>query len=153
MARNANGETPWDLAQENEALRESDAYWRLNDARFNAPRQDSRRSTNTTTQPTRRGTAPEPLQPRGPACEIPGYPNPANVEGLGLSWCGPSVGLQRRGFALQAAGAWCAIAEGTSSSPEQVNARHQEINYSCDALDALGVRGGPPCRCPAGYRP
>ena len=36
-ARNAAGETPWDLAKENEALKGSDAYWRLNDARFDAP--------------------------------------------------------------------------------------------------------------------
>ena len=59
-------------------------------------------------------------------------------------------------FALQAAGAWCAIAEGTSSSPEQVTARHQEINAACDALDALYALanpGGAACQCPAGYRP
>ena len=35
--RNAAGETPWDLADANEALKGSDAYWRLNDARFSAP--------------------------------------------------------------------------------------------------------------------
>ena len=34
-ARNYKQEKPWDLAQENEALKGSDAYWRLNDARFN----------------------------------------------------------------------------------------------------------------------
>ena len=28
------GETPWDLAQANDALKSTDAYWRLNDARF-----------------------------------------------------------------------------------------------------------------------
>ena len=151
-ARNTAGRTPWDLAQENEVLRGSDAYWRLNDARFNTPRQESRRST-TTTQPTRRAGAPEQLYSQGPACEIPGYPTPVNVESLGLNWCGPSVGIQRRAIALQAAGAWCALAAGTSSSPDQVNARHQEINYSCDMLDALQARGGPPCLCPAGYRP
>ena len=60
--------------------------------------------------------------------EIPGYPNPTNVESLGLNWCGSSVSLQRRAIALQAAGAWCAISGGTSSSPEQVSARHQDIN-------------------------
>ena len=37
MARNAAGETPWDLAKANKALKGSDAYWRLNDARFEAP--------------------------------------------------------------------------------------------------------------------
>ena len=33
-ARDPNGKTPWDYAQENEALRGTDAYWLLNDARF-----------------------------------------------------------------------------------------------------------------------
>ena len=33
-ARNATGKTPWDHAKDNEALKGSDAYWRLNDARF-----------------------------------------------------------------------------------------------------------------------
>ena len=47
---------------------------------------------------------------RGRACEIPGYPRPANLSNLGLNWCGSNVGFQRRAFGLQAAGAWCAIA-------------------------------------------
>ena len=50
-AQNAEGRTPWDLADENDYLRGSDAYWRLNDARFNPPRQDSRRPP--ATQPAR----------------------------------------------------------------------------------------------------
>ncbi|MCY4355008.1 MAG: ankyrin repeat domain-containing protein [Truepera sp.] len=33
-ARNNEGRTPWDYAQENEDFRGTDAYWRLNDARF-----------------------------------------------------------------------------------------------------------------------
>ena len=33
-ARNAAGKTPWDLVQVNDALKGSDAYWRLNDAHF-----------------------------------------------------------------------------------------------------------------------
>ena len=33
-ARNAHGKTPWDYAKDNEALKSSAAYWRLNDARF-----------------------------------------------------------------------------------------------------------------------
>ena len=32
--RSENGQTPWDHAQDNEALKGTDAYWRLNDARF-----------------------------------------------------------------------------------------------------------------------
>ena len=41
--RNAAGETPWDLARDNEALKGSDSYWRLNNARFDQPVQESRR--------------------------------------------------------------------------------------------------------------
>ena len=37
MARNAAGKTPRDLAQGNEALKGSDAYQRLNEARFESP--------------------------------------------------------------------------------------------------------------------
>ena len=33
-ARNEYGKTPWDLAKENNALKDSDAYRRLNDKRF-----------------------------------------------------------------------------------------------------------------------
>ena len=132
MARNVAGETAWDIAQTNETLQGSDGYWRLNDARFNAPGRNSRRRS--TTRPERRQSAvPEPRRRQGPACELPGYPTPANVQTLGLNWCGSNVGFQRRAFALQAAGAWCAIAEGTSSSPEQVDARHREINAACDS--------------------
>ena len=152
-ARNAAGETPWDVARDNDALQRSDAYWRLNDARFQEPPEDTSRRPRPGL-PRRQGTEPSaPQRIGGPACEIPGYPSPTNVQRLGLSWCASTVGFQRRAFALQAAGAWCAIAEGTSSSPQQVSARHQEVNAACDALDALGTRGGPSCSCPAGYRP
>ena len=116
--RNAAGETPWDRARDNEALQQSDAYWRLNDARFEEPREDSFRRPRS--DPPGRPPA-EPPRPRGepedPTCEIPGHPSPTDVQGLGLSWCGSNVGFQRRVFALQAAGAWCAIAEGAPSSP------------------------------------
>ena len=33
-ARAENGVTPWDLAKDREPLKGSDAYWRLNEARF-----------------------------------------------------------------------------------------------------------------------
>ena len=151
--RNAAGETPWDRARDNDALRQSDGYWRLNDARFEEPREDSSRRPPSDLP---RGPAAAPPAPRrtgGPTCEIPGYPSPTDVQGLGLSWCGSNVGFQRRAFALQAAGAWCDIDIGSSSTAEQVRARHQEINAACDALDALAAGGGPSCRCPAGYRP
>ena len=150
--RNADGLTPWDLADQNEALKGSDIYWRLNDAQFNAPLQESRRPTAPDLA-GQQAAASERLARQGPACEIPGYPTPADVQSIGLSWCGSTVGFQRRAFALQAAGAWCAIDGGTSSSPDQISARHQEINAACDALDAFAVQGGPPCQCPDGYRP
>ena len=151
-ARNSAGRTPWDLAQENDELQGTDAYWRLNDARFDAPRQDSRRPA--TTRPDgRQFASPVPQGRRGPACEVPGYPTPGNVQSLGLTWCGPTVSFQRRAFALQAAGAWCAIDIGSSSTVEQMSARHQEINAACDALEAMQAPGIPTCQCPAGYRP
>ena len=40
MARNAAGETPWDLARDNEALKGSDGYLRLSDSRFEEPVQE-----------------------------------------------------------------------------------------------------------------
>ena len=89
----------------------------------------------------------------GGPCQIPGYPSPpGGVANLGLAWCPSSVSMQVRSFALQAAGAQCAIATGSSSTPEQINARRQEITAACDRLAALGARlGGPNCRCPPGF--
>ena len=81
----------------------------------------------------------------GGQCEIPGYPSPANVKNLGLSWCPATVDFQARAFALQAAGAQCAIATGSSSTPQQIQARRQEIQAACARLAALGVSN---CRCP-----
>ena len=150
-ARNAEGQTPWEIAEQNEVLKGSNAYWRLNGTRFDAPRQESRRPA--TTPDRQRAATPRPPVRRGPACEIPGYPTPANPQNLGLSWCSSSVDFQRRVFALQAAGAWCAIDIGSSSTLDQIDARHQEINAACDTLDAFAAQGGPSCRCTAGYRP
>ena len=88
------------------------------------------------------------------ACEIPDYPYPDDVESLGLDWCSSIVDFQVRVFALQAAGAWCAILGGSSSTPEQIEARHQEIGTTCDHLDAFAARlTDLYCRCPSGYRP
>jgi hypothetical protein len=154
-APNAAGQTPWDLAEENDVLRGSDAYWLLNDARFNAPAPDVRNPPPTTPNGRQVEVAPTPPPAQnGPGCAIPGYPAPANIQSLGVSWCGPNVDFQKRAFALQAAGAWCAIDGGSSSTPEQLSARHQEINTACDTLDALQARlGGRPCQCPEGNRP
>ena len=105
--RNAAGETPWDRARDNEALQRSDAYWRLNDARFEEPREDSSRRSPSDPPGSPGAEPPEPRRTGGPTCEIPGYPNPTDVQGLGLNWCGSNVGFQRRVFALQSAGAWC----------------------------------------------
>ena len=84
----------------------------------------------------------------GGPCQVPGYPNPpGGVSNLGFSWCPASVNLQVRSFALQAAGAQCAIAMGSSSTPEQIEARRREIQAACDRLAALGQGN---CQCPPG---
>ena len=94
---------------------------------------------------------------RGVTCLVPGYPNPpGGVANLGFSWCPASVSMQVRAFALQAAGAQCAIATGSSSTPEQIKARRQEIRAACDRLAAVGARlaapGAPNCQCPPSLR-
>ena len=84
----------------------------------------------------------------GGPCQVPGYPNPpGGVANLGFSWCPASVGLQVRSFALQAAGAECAMATGSSSTPEQIEARRREIRAACDRLASLGQGN---CQCPPG---
>ena len=157
-ARNAAGQTPWDHAQENGVLRGSDAYWRLNDARFNAPGPGARRAP-AGGRPTADG--PDGATVGAPAgtvgagasggqCIIPNYPSPpGGVSNLGFLWCPASVDIQVRAFALQAAGAQCAMSTGSSSTPEQINARHEEINAACEGLAALGVSN---CQCPASVR-
>jgi len=35
MAKDEDGKTPWDLAQENEELKGTKGYWALNDAQHN----------------------------------------------------------------------------------------------------------------------
>ena len=113
MAPNAAGETPWDLAKANKALKGSDAYWRLNEARFEAPGRGARGSPTTGQTPTSDKSNVElaaAVPSSGPGCMIAGYPSPpGGVANLGFSWCPASVGIQRRSFALQAAGAQCAM--------------------------------------------
>ena len=95
-----------------------------------------------------------PESDNGPqACEVPGFPSPNDVQGLGLSWCPSNVHFQIRVMALQAAGAWCGILGGTSSTPEQIAVRHREILTVCDRLDAMANLSTVSCRCPPGYRP
>ena len=146
-ARTEDGETPWDYAKDRESLKRSDAYWRLNDARFEAPGGGAHRSPTTRQAPAGNVDFPG----GGPGCMIAGYPSPpGGVANLGFPWCPASVSMQVRSFALQAAGAQCAIATGSSSTPEQISARRQEINAACDRLAALGA---PNCQCPPGLRP
>ena len=84
----------------------------------------------------------------GGSCEIPGYPRPpGGVANLGLAWCPSNVDFQVRAFALQAAGAQCAIATGSSSTPEQLQARRREISAACGRLATLGA---PNCQCSPG---
>ena len=82
-------------------------------------------------------------------CEIPGYPSPANPQSLGLSWCPTSVTLQVRVFALAAAGAKCAVATGSSSTPAQIQARQMEVKGYCERLKTWPGNTG--CVCPPGY--
>ena len=97
---------------------------------------------------SRRQSQPRSGRAGGGGCQVPGYPNPpGGVSNLGFSWCPASVGLQVRSFALQAAGAECAIATGSSSTPEQIEARRREIRAACDRLSAMGQGN---CQCPPG---
>ena len=84
----------------------------------------------------------------GEGCEIPGYPEPKDVANLGLFWCPAAVNYQVRVFALQAAGAQCAMATGSSSTPEQIQARRQEIEAACERLASFRVSN---CQCPPGF--
>ena len=115
------------LAKGNKALKGSDAYWRLNEARFEAPGRGARESPTTGPTSTSDKSNVElaaAVPSSGPGCMIAGYPSPpGGVATLGFSWCPASVTLQVRSFALQAAGAQCAIATGSSSTPEQINAK------------------------------
>ena len=83
----------------------------------------------------------------GEECEILNNPNAENVAELGLTWCRSDVSFQVRAFALQAVRAQCAITTGSSSTPEQIQARKQEIRTACEILSGLDVSN---CRCPAG---
>ena len=151
MAEDDDGITPWDLAKENDELRGSDAYWRMNDATFADPPREVRRPA--TTSPGRpQATTPPPSQQQGPGCEIPDYPTPASIQSLGVSWCGLGVDFQKPAFALQAEGAWCAIAGASSSAPEQISARHRAISAGCNTPDAMQTSEFPPRHCLAGYR-
>lgn len=132
------------MAREREAQRAREAAQQVRDAALQAQRlaeaaaQENRSAGS--------GNGPQ-------ACEVPGFPRPSDIQSLGLNWCPSNVDFQLRVIALQAAGAWCAILGGTSSTPEQIAARHSEIVEICDRLDALDSLSTVSCRCPSGYRP
>ena len=87
----------------------------------------------------------------GGSCLIPGYPRPpGGVANFGFPWCPASVSIQVRAYALQAAGAQCAIATGSSSTADQIHARQREIEVACGRLRALDISD---CRCPASLGP
>ena len=166
--RNEKGQTAWELAaqNENEDLKESEAYWRLNEARFESADGDGvgpgdgRQPAEATQAERTQGPAADPGESRagetaGPRnCEIPGFPSPDDVRSMGLSWCPSSVDFQLRAIALQASGAWCGILKGSASTPDEIAAGHGLVDAACDRLDALaGGNSGPSCRCPSGYRP
>ena len=163
MARNAVGKTPWDSAQENEALKGTDAYWRLNEARFNTSGQAAVRARAVGQTPAagqgvgtiEAFTGNVETGANGGKCEIPGYPSPpGGGASLGLAWCPASVGFQVRAFALQAAGIQCSLAAVPDPPPEVVNEARSQISEVCNRLAALGPRlGVSNCRCPAGYGP
>ena len=180
MARNAAGETPWDLAQANEALQGTDGYWRLNDARFDVP--GGAGTPDSTTTPAGRagatgrgqavvaggGTTPSdgvggaaaPSQAigSGGSCQIPGYPNPGDMTNLGLSSCPARVDFHVRALALQAAGIQCALttADSQEVTPEIISEARRQIREVCDRLAAVDEAmntSGASCRCPAGFGP
>ena len=167
--RNDQRQTAWELATQNDSeyLKDSEAYWRLNEARFQAsrmamvPDREARTAEATQRQELPLTSGPTPSGEtrvgaiNGPGtCEIPGFPHPNDVRGIGLGWCPSSVNFQLRAIALQAAGAWCGIRTGSASTAAEVSAGHDIVNTACDRLDALtGNGGGPSCQCPSGYRP
>ena len=175
-ARNATGETPWDIAAENERLKGSDAYWQLNDARFNAPEPDARRAPDggVNAEPAAAGTAlangAASGQPRaaesggrtdaGPAdysaaganggpCLIPDFPNHNPQDDIQVPWC-TSGGPQVESFAGMAAVLQCTMS--LLDDPEQIRETRQRIAEVCERLDAMQRLGGDwNCQCPPGF--
>ena len=151
-ATNAEVKTPWDLAKTNTVIKGTDVYWRLNEARFEAPR--GGRTSPSSGDSRSNAVVPSNEVP----CEIPNYPNPGDMANLGLSWCPASVTFQVRTFALQAAGIKCAVAAASPAPPEVVSRARSQMSQVCSSLEALDKRlgepnGGASCRCPAGYGP
>lgn len=172
LVRNAERKTPSDVTQappldedaidsevwlynrKLEELRELDANWKLNDARFKATPQSPPPSQPSPLQPTPR--TPAEAAPRvEETCEIPGCPEPDYPQVLDLQWCPANVGFQVWVFALQTAGAQGAIALCNSSTPEQIQTRWREIEERCKQLDVLNeaFNVSTKCRCPVELRP
>ena len=159
MARNAAGETPWDLAKANKALKGSDAYWRLNEARFEAPGRGTRGSPTKGQTPTSDKSNVElaaAVPSSGPGCEIPGYPSPPGVVWRTWVFHGVQRALPCKFVHLRCRrrGRSARLLRAALPRPEQINARRQEIKAACGRLDALTSRlGGANCQCPPGLRP
>ena len=175
-ARNARGETPWDVAAENEALKGSDAYWRLNDARFNAPEPDARRASDggVNAEPAAAGTAfangAASGQPRaaesggrtdagsadyseaganGGPCLIPDFPNHSPQDHIQIPWC-TSGDPQVESFAGMAAVLQCTMS--LLDDPEQIRETRRRITEMCERLDGMQRLGGDwSCQCPPGF--
>ena len=143
MARNASGKTPWDLAQDNSALKGSEAYWLLNDARFGAGSGTASTSSASTSVAGPGSNAVVPKS-RG-QCEIPGYPRPANVQNLGFSWCPCDGGFS--GAGLCAAGGRGAVrdCDGQLVDPGADSGQTAGDPGGLCTAGGLGVSN---CRCP-----
>ena len=154
-ARDAKGRTPWDLVQasgpkEQELFRDTEAYWTLNDARFQKP-------TSPVAAPDTEEL--DKVAETGGKCEIPGYleavrsGNAQTIDwkNLGLPWCPASTDLQVRAIALKIAVAQCGLATSQGAEPEKVKTLRRQIRESCAQLKALGSRlGSETCQCPSG---
>ena len=86
------------------------------------------------------GTAGSASTSGGGPCQVPGYPNPpGGVSNLGFSWCPAKASACRFGrLPCRRLERECAIAMGSSSTPEQIEARRREIQAACDRLVCPG---------------
>ena len=142
--RNAQGQTPWDLASanEHEEFSGSDGYWQLNDARFNAPStQNVGTSSGVAVSSLPSSTSASPAQSgANGTCEIPGFydgdaMSESVMENLRLSWCPLGSSSRRRLFALQAELAWCRL--NVKPPPENMSEFLQTSRRTCNSLAAI----------------
>ena len=107
MARNSSGKTPWDLVQDNSALKGSEAYWRMNDARFDAGSGSADTSSaGTSVKDPRSDNA---ASTRQDLCEIPRLSPPRECTESGTFVVSRDGGFS--GARLCAAGGWGAVCD------------------------------------------